>query len=41
MNQFLKFGIKAIAAVFALGVAAKLGTDAIEHKNQIKNKQKQ
>ena len=34
-NEFLKFAAKGIVALFALGVGAKLGQDAIEHGKKV------
>jgi hypothetical protein len=40
MNEILKFGGKGLIALFALGVGAKLGQDAIEHGKKINKKKK-
>lgn len=41
MNELLKFGIKAVTALFALGAGAKLGQDAIEHGKKVKTSKKE
>ncbi|MGJ8743529.1 hypothetical protein [Polaribacter sp.] len=41
MNESLKFGVKVLTALFALGAGAKLGQDAIEHGKKINNKKKE
>ena len=41
MNELLKFGVKAVTALFALGVGAKLGGDAIEHGKKVKPNKKE
>jgi hypothetical protein len=37
MNEVLKFGFKAVASLFVLGMGAKLGQEAIKHGEKIKN----
>lgn len=37
MKEIIKFTLKASIALFAIGVGAKLGKDAIENLRQFKN----
>ncbi|MEO6347617.1 MAG: hypothetical protein ABIO60_06875 [Aquaticitalea sp.] len=41
MKEIIKFTIKASIALFAIGMGAKLGKDAIENLKQFKNDREQ
>lgn len=41
MKEFIKFALKAGAALFIIGVGTKLGKDGISNLQQFKNNRKQ
>lgn len=40
MKDFIKFALKAGVALFVIGVGAKLGTDAVEHLQNMQDQKK-